>query len=115
MDDNEPAWVRQPSGISSPIISSSEKPASKDYICCFDSKLCYFRSFHILTSLVAALSLASNGMVLMLLEGFRESFLRAYAVLICIIIIMIEWDIRIVVESMLFVENWTTRGIFYLL
>jgi len=120
--ENEPSWVKEPSTelesqgykqYSIPLVQSDERMKINIFGC--DTVLCYFRIFHGCVSFLAFLTLMENAYLLREYSSVRELIIRVYAILFCVLSILIEMEFRAITENLLALESWFSRSLFYIL
>lgn len=90
--------------------------AAESCCCCFpsDPMLFAFQCFHLTAGLTGLAALSAN---IYVFSGptisVRDAIVRSYALLFCILIVIIELDWRLIVNKIRFADWWVFRGLFY--
>mmetsp|Transcript_18451 Transcript_18451/g.41047 ORF Transcript_18451/g.41047 Transcript_18451/m.41047 type:complete len:242 (+) Transcript_18451:42-767(+) len=95
-------------------VGSDEESEEDCCFCCHsDPLLLSFQLFHFTSGLVGMAALAANVYAFATNLSLNDAILRAYAVLFCLLIVLVEVDWRYFVNRIRFVEIWLLRGLFY--
>lgn len=94
----------------------AEGPESCCCCCPADPMLFAFQCFHLTAGLTGLAALSAN---IYVFSGpnfsIRDAIIRSYALVFCILIVIIELDWRYIVNKIRFADWWVFRGLFYTL
>jgi uncharacterized membrane protein HdeD (DUF308 family) len=114
-----PPLIKRKAPAAVHIADDDDAEDDSDTCCCCcpsNPMLFGFQCFHFIAGLAGLLALAANIYIFTLPNLYpKDEIMRCYALIFCVLVVIIEFDWRFVVNKIRFVDWWALRGFFYTL